>query len=60
MKDFLGGNFSINDAAPMTANAQDVWAVNHVMYMVWQICMSLFIFVDAAVVYSTLANRGWF
>jgi hypothetical protein len=60
VKDFLGGNFSINDAAPMTANAQDVWAVNHVMYMVWQICMSLFIFVDAAVVYSTLANRGWF
>ena len=60
LKDVLGGDFTLDDAAPKTVNAVTVWQVNRGTYHIWRLCMGLFIVVDALVIISTATGRSWF
>jgi hypothetical protein len=59
LRDLLG-EFSIKDAVPKRANAENVWVVNHRTYGVWIACMGLFIAIDATVILSIVAGADWF
>ncbi len=59
LKDFLGGDFKLDDAVLKKANAQDVWAVDHLIYQGWILCMGLFIIADLLVIVSVSTGRMW-
>jgi hypothetical protein len=59
----LGGSFGLDDAVPKQgADAQNVWATNHLIYAGWRICMGLFALTDLFVILSIslVALRSWF
>jgi len=56
----LLGTLQINDAAPQSTSAEDVWDVNHWTYGLWVTCMAVFVGVDLAVIVSIAAGTTWF
>ena len=59
LQDLLGG-FQVEDGIPTRADAVRVWAVDHAMYMVWRLCMVVFVLADVAVIISTSRGDIWF
>jgi hypothetical protein len=57
----VGGTFALDDAVPdRGTDAQNVWAVNRVIYHVWTWCMYLFLATDLVVICAVLAGTRWF
>lgn len=54
LKQFLGGDFALEDAEPKRTNAQDVWQVDHRIYAMWKICMLIFGAINTVVIISVL------
>jgi hypothetical protein len=61
LTNLVGGSFCIDDAVPReSTDTQNVWAVNHVIYHIWAVCMGLFLAADVMVILALLAGCTWF
>jgi hypothetical protein len=61
LTNLVGGSFALDDAVPaLGADAQNVWAVNRVIYHIWAWCMYLFLAADLVVISAVLAGTTWF
>lgn len=65
LKEFLGGNFTVDDGVPGETNAEDVWTWYKqgqkkitlragLMYAVWKGCILIFLLVDIGIIGSVL------
>jgi hypothetical protein len=54
LTDLLGGSLEINDAVPKKTTAQNIWAVDRVIYHGWKWCMYLFIIADGFIIAGAL------
>jgi len=60
LKQFLGGDFQVDDAMPKNTNAPNVWDVDHSIYQIWRTCIVLFFFVDVTIIASVVFGLKWF
>jgi hypothetical protein len=60
LKQFLGGDFQVEDALPRKTNAQNVWDADHSIYHIWRVCMVLFFLADVTIIASVVFGLKWF
>ena len=49
---FLGGSVELDDGVPKKTNAQNLWAVDHLIYHGWIWCMWLFMIADILIIFA--------
>jgi len=52
LNEFLHGSVELDDAVPKKTNAQNIWAVDHLMYQGWIGCMVLFGVADILIIFA--------
>jgi hypothetical protein len=57
---FLHGDLELDDATPSKTNAQNVWAVDHLIYHVWSWCMYLFMLADGLIILAVILRPSLF
>ena len=57
---FLHGSVELEDAAPKQTNAQNVWAVDHLIYHGWMACMGLFAIADILIFFAAVFRPSLF
>jgi hypothetical protein len=61
LKQITDGDFTVDDAKPVTTNAEIVWtAVDHLIYGAWRFAIALFFVADLIIIISVLLGRSWF
>jgi hypothetical protein len=60
LDDLLGGDVELDDAVPKKTNAQNVWAVDHLIYHGWNWCMILFLVADVAIIVADRVRPSLF
>jgi hypothetical protein len=57
---FLGGGLELGDATPSKTDAQNIWAVDHLIYHGWSLCMYLFMLADLLIILAVILRPSLF
>lgn len=57
---FLYDSVELDDAIPKKTNAQNVWAVDHLIYHGWMLCMCLFGIADGLIILAVIFRPSLF